>query len=74
MLHQMPRAVAIRGFRNYTTDRAYGWAAECENRFGTHPVQVLNEVNDRAAQHSSQCRHWSRPALPPHQEAGAGGR
>lgn len=37
--------VAIRGFCAYVTDPAYGWAAACETRFGTHPVQVINEVN-----------------------------
>ena len=37
--------VAVRGFCNYLTDPAYGWAAVCEQRFGTHPVQVINEVN-----------------------------
>lgn len=37
--------VAIRGFCNYITDPAYGWAEQCEQRFGTHPVQVINEVN-----------------------------
>jgi len=37
--------VALRGFCAYLTDPAYGWVAECETRFGTHPVQVINEVN-----------------------------
>lgn len=37
--------VAVRGFCAYLTDPAYEWAAECERRFGTHPVQVINEVN-----------------------------
>jgi site-specific recombinase XerD len=40
--------VALRGFCNYLTDPAYGWTTECERRFGTHPVQVLNEVNSAA--------------------------
>ena len=43
---------AIRGFCNFVTDPAYGWAAECEQRFGTHPIQVINEVN--AAAHVSE--------------------
>ena len=34
-----------RGFCHYLTDPAYGWAAECEQRFGTHPVQVIHELN-----------------------------
>ena len=40
--------VAIRGFCAYLTDPAYGWADECERRFGTHPVQVITEVNSAA--------------------------
>ncbi len=37
--------VALRGFCGFVTDPAYGWAVECENRFGTHPIQVITEVN-----------------------------
>lgn len=37
--------VAVRGFCRFITDPGYGWAGECERRFGTHPVQVINEVN-----------------------------
>ncbi|TDO44438.1 site-specific recombinase XerD [Kribbella sp. VKM Ac-2571] len=40
--------VAIRGFCSYLIDPAYGWAAECERRFGTHPIQVIHEVNAAA--------------------------
>ncbi|MFI5694837.1 hypothetical protein ACIA58_23480 [Kribbella sp. NPDC051586] len=40
--------VAIRGFCSYLTDPAYGWAAEYERRFGTHPIQVIHEVNAAA--------------------------
>jgi integrase/recombinase XerC len=36
---------AIRTFCSFTTDPAYGWAATCEERFGTHPVQVVHEWN-----------------------------
>lgn len=36
---------AIRLFCGYLTDPAYGWAAECEQRFGTHPVQIAHEWN-----------------------------
>ena len=35
----------MRGFCAYVTDPAYGWPAECERRFGTHPVQVCFEWN-----------------------------
>ncbi|MGW6602201.1 tyrosine-type recombinase/integrase [Streptomyces sp. NPDC055036] len=36
---------AIRTFCSYLTDPAYGWAESCEQRFGTHPVQVVHEWN-----------------------------
>ena len=36
---------AVRLFCAYLTDPAYGWAGECEQRFGTHPVQVVHEWN-----------------------------
>ena len=36
---------AIRMLCLYLTDPAYGWAGECETRFGTHPVQVVHEWN-----------------------------
>ena len=38
-------ALAISAFCRYLTDPAYGWAVECEMRFGTHPVQVCHEWN-----------------------------
>lgn len=40
--------VAVRGFCRFITDPAYGWAEECERRFGTHPIQVINELNAAA--------------------------
>ncbi len=36
---------AVRMFCDFVTDPNYGWAAECERRFGTHPVQVVHEWN-----------------------------
>jgi integrase/recombinase XerC len=42
----------IRGYQNqlglfmdFATDPRYGWAAECETRFGTHPVQICHAAN-----------------------------
>jgi len=35
-------------FCRYLTDPAYGWAEECQARFGTHPVQVAHEWNTAA--------------------------
>jgi integrase/recombinase XerC len=36
---------AVKLFCHYLTDPAYGWAGECEQRFGTHPMQVCHEWN-----------------------------
>jgi len=36
---------AVRLFCAYLVDPAYGWAGQCETRFGTHPVQVVHEWN-----------------------------
>jgi integrase/recombinase XerC len=38
-------ASAVSAFCRYVTDPAYGWAAQCQERFGTHPVQVAHEWN-----------------------------
>jgi len=37
--------IALRLFCSYATDSAYGWPTECEQRFGTHPVQVVHDWN-----------------------------
>jgi integrase/recombinase XerC len=39
---------ALRLFCDYLTDPAYGWAAECQHRFGSHPVQVCHDWNTAA--------------------------
>ncbi|MDQ2739146.1 MAG: site-specific integrase [Actinomycetota bacterium] len=36
---------AVRTFCSYLTDPGYGWSEQCEQRFGTHPVQVVHEWN-----------------------------
>ncbi|MFC8717842.1 hypothetical protein [Kitasatospora sp. NPDC057198] len=36
---------AVRAFCHFVTDPPYAWAATCEERFGTHPVQVVHEWN-----------------------------
>jgi site-specific recombinase XerD len=38
-------STSVSGFCQYLTDPAYGWAGECEARFGTHPVQVVHAWN-----------------------------
>jgi len=48
-----PRATStIRGYQvelglfvGFVCDPRYGWVAECEERFGTHPVQICTEWN-----------------------------
>lgn len=32
-------------FCDFATDPRYGWAEECERRFGSHPVQICTEAN-----------------------------
>lgn len=44
--------VSLRQFCSFVTDPTYGWASECEQRVGSHPVQITNEVN--AADHVSE--------------------
>ncbi|MEU6720771.1 tyrosine-type recombinase/integrase [Nonomuraea sp. NPDC046802] len=39
---------ALRLFCDYITSPHYGWAAQCEALFGTHPVQVCHEWNTAA--------------------------
>lgn len=34
---------ALRSFCAYVSDPVYDWPAECEQRFGTHPVQIVHE-------------------------------
>ena len=34
-------ASSVSAFCRYVTDPAYGWAGQCQARFGTHPVQVV---------------------------------
>jgi integrase/recombinase XerC len=38
-------ASSVSAFCRYVTDPAYGWAGDCLERFGTHPVQVAHEWN-----------------------------
>jgi integrase len=38
-------AEQVAAFCRYLTDPAYEWAAQCQARFGTHPVQVAHEWN-----------------------------
>ncbi|MFE5095353.1 hypothetical protein ACFRCI_34635 [Streptomyces sp. NPDC056638] len=39
---------AVRAFCHFITVPLYEWTATCEERFGTHPVQVVHEWNTAA--------------------------
>lgn len=39
---------AVRLFCAFLIDPAYGWAGQCLDRFGTHPIQVIHEWNTAA--------------------------
>src|SRR6266545_4520886 len=53
--------VALRLFTEYLADPRYGWAAECQARFGTHPVPICHEWN--TVSHASD--YEGRPARRP---------
>jgi integrase/recombinase XerC len=44
--------VTLSLFCEYVCDSRYGWAAECESRFGSFPVQICHEWN--TVQHRSE--------------------
>jgi len=56
---------AVACFCDYLVDARYGWAGECESRFGTHPVQICHEWN--TAVHAAD--YEGRPARRPFSRA-----
>ena len=64
-----PRSHAtLRGYQNavalfcdYLVDPRYSWAAECQARFGTHPVQVCHEWNTASHTSAYEGRAGNRP-------------
>ncbi|MDV6278891.1 hypothetical protein R3Q06_36700 [Rhodococcus erythropolis] len=36
---------SVRSFCHFVTDPLYEWSGTCEDRFGTHPIQVVHEWN-----------------------------
>lgn len=52
---------AIAMFCDYLTDGRYGWGQACEERFGTHPVQVCHEWNTVAHTAEFEGRPGNRP-------------
>ena len=53
--------MAVQLFCGYVTDRRYGWDEVCEQRFGTHPVQVFHEWNTAVHRDQSEARPGNRP-------------
>lgn len=52
---------ALAMFLDYLTDRRYGWARVCEERFGAFPVQVCHEWNTVAHASEYEGRPGNRP-------------
>jgi hypothetical protein len=42
--------LTLRLFCDYLTDQRYGWVAQCVERFGSPPTQILHEWNGRPCQ------------------------
>ena len=51
----------LRLFMEFICDARYGWAEECEARFGTHPVQICHEWNTVAHLAEDEGRPGNRP-------------
>ncbi len=51
----------LRLFTEFLIDGRYGWAAECEKAFGTHPVPICHEWNTIAHLNSYEGRPEARP-------------
>lgn len=54
-------ALDVRMFCAYLVDPAYGWQAHCEERFGTFPIQVVNEANSATHVQDSEAERSVRP-------------
>jgi site-specific recombinase XerD len=53
--------MALRLFCAFVTDARYGWAELCEERFGTHPVQICHEWNTGVHAAAFEGRPGRRP-------------
>ena len=53
--------MAVAMFIGYVSDVRYEWVAECEQRFGTFPVQVFHEWNTVAHMTELECQPGNRP-------------
>jgi integrase/recombinase XerC len=52
---------ALRQFGDFLIDTRYGWLAECQERFGTHPVQICHEWNTITHLSEYEGRPGNRP-------------
>lgn len=52
---------AVAQFCDYLTSQHYGWVSECEQRFGTHPVQVCHDWNTTRHLQDYEGRPGRRP-------------
>ncbi|MDP8930041.1 MAG: tyrosine-type recombinase/integrase [Actinomycetota bacterium] len=66
-LRAYQQALAL--FMDYLCDPRYGWASECERRFGTHPVQICHEWNTVAHIQGYEGRPTRRPLKRPELQA-----
>lgn len=57
--------LTLKLFMDYLIDGRYGWATECERRFGTHPVQIYHEWNTVAHVGDYEGRPTNRPLSRP---------
>ncbi len=58
-LRNYQNALAL--FCDYLVDARYGWAQQCQDRFGMHPVQICHEWNTTAHTSSFDGRPSVRP-------------
>ena len=54
----------LRLFSEYLTDARYGWAAACEEAFGTFPVPICHEWNTIAHLNDYEGSPEARPFYP----------
>ncbi len=52
---------ALRQFSEFLIDGRYGWAVECEARFGTHPAAICHEWNTVWHLNDYEARPGNRP-------------
>lgn len=53
--------LTVRGFCAFITDSRYDWSDICEERFGTHPVQICHEWNTQLHVAEFEARPERRP-------------